>query len=501
MPILLGIDIGTTGAKCLAINEEGKVIASAYRGYKLIFPGRDRVEQNPEDWWEALKMTIGEVLQTEGIKDEIVGLSLSTQGGTSVLLDEQDRSLGNAVTWLDRRNTEGCEKLVEEYGMDFFYRKTGWKLAGFLSLAQLHWFKENETELLTKARHIVFVNDYIIHRLTGRYINDPSNSGVTMLYNIKEGKWDEELLEIVGISEEQLSSVQESGTPIETLTEEASKELGLPQKVEVISGGHDQYCAALGVGAISPGDILLSCGTAWVILGVYDKLILDNESHFTPGRHIVKDRWGMLSSILTGGAALKWFIDNLVRESYSKLEKEVSKVPLGANDLLFLPHLEGSTVPTWSSQTRGVLLGLELSHNKYDIVRSIMEGVGFEVLWNIEAMRKLGMKIEKLKLIGGAAQSPLWSQIIADITGLSVSLPEVHEAACLGAAILAGVGVGIFPDAESGLRRLMIEDKTIDHNLDNKEKYRSLFDIYKEAFYNLQPIFTKLKRKDMRDIK
>ena len=318
-----------------------------------------------------------------------------------------------------------------------------------------------------------------------------------MLYNLKLGDWDDELLQIAGISREKLSEIKDSGSPIGKLTSSAAKALNLSQDIVVCSGGHDQYCASLGSGAFDNGNCLVSCGTAWVLLFSLDRAIFDAKSSIIPGRHVIKNKWGAMAAISSGGVVMEWFKNNFIDKDetdiYDLYNKKAKDIPAGSNNLLFFPHFIGSTAPTYQPNAKGAVIGLTLSHTKYDIFKSIMEGLGFEVLWNIEVVKELGVSIKKVKMIGGATKSNLWPQIIADVTGERIFVPSVTEAACLGAAILAGVGGGIFKNPQESFEKLQIKEKEIIPSRDNTVKYEKLFKVYKETFWKLQDSYKSLR--------
>lgn len=503
MDLLLGIDIGTKATKTLLVNSDGEVLASAQRDYDIIPSSHGWVEQEPEKWWKAVVETVREVVKENyKLKDNIKGISFSTQGGTLIPVDSEGKPLRRAITWLDQRAEKEGKKLREEVEESFFYNATGYKIRRGLPLLQICWLKNNERKIFERTHKFLFTNDYIIHRLTGSYCTDPSNSAITMLYNLKSGKWDSQLLQIAGISRTQLSKIKLSGTPVGRLTGSIAKQLNLPQNVIVSSGGHDQYCASLGVGAFQNGDCLLSCGSAWVLLFTINEPIFNMDISFVPGRHVVKERWGEMAAISSAGVVLEWFknefgktgseIDD--RKIYELIDKKAENIPAGSNKLLFFPHFIGSTAPTHQPAAKGAVIGLTLSHNKYDVFKSIMEALGFETLWNIEAAGKLGIEVEKIKMIGGAAKSSIWPQIIADITGKKISIPSVAEAACVGAAILAGMGTGVFKNCEDGFKKFQREKKEISPSPENREKYRKLFVIYKKTFWKLQDSYKKIER-------
>jgi xylulokinase len=442
---------------------------------------------------------VREATKEDKTRKGVKGIGLSTQGGTMTPLDEVGRPLRRAITWLDGRPTKEYQAFAQKMGEDFFYRKMGWRFSPGAIFTQILWLRENEREVFDKTRKFAYVGDYIINRLSGLYCCDPSNGIIGSLYNLHDRCWDRELVELMGIDIDQLSPIMESGTPVGKLTPEAARELNLPQDAIVSSSGHDQYAAALGAGVIDEGDCLLSCGTAWVLLAPSNKLVLDEKKRFFTGEHLIKDRWGILAAMSNGNAVWDWFNEVLSdggksrgAEYYEELNQHLSKVPVGSRGLICLPHFIGSRTPTWELSSRGGILGLSHLHSKHDMLRSVMEGIVLETRWGAEAMLEMGVAVTHFTMIGGAARSPIWAEIAADATKREITLPENTEAACTGAAILAGVGCGIFSDPREGYRRMKGPERKIEPSPGKAAAYDELFAIYKDAFWSLREPFKRL---------
>lgn len=504
MSLLIGIDIGTTATKAILIDERGNVLGKAEKSYKIVLSHKKWVEQNPEDWWQALKQTVEEVTGQGKLREQVKAISLSTQGATLIPVDRNGKPLRMAITWLDNRVEKQGNLLNQKFGESFFYERTGWKLRCGQPLLEICWLRENEPEVFHSTHKFLFVNDYLIYKLTGIYCNDPSNCSITMLYNLRSAEWDEELLEVAGITADKLSRVEPSGFPVGKLVPIAAGELGLSPKVIVCNGAHDQYSASIGTGTYHSGDLLLSCGAAWVLLCTTDKGIFDIKTNITPGRHALPDKWGAMATISSGGVVMEWFKNNFGAIAASKgsdfyelFNDKAKDILAGSNNLLFYPHFIGSTAPTWRSNARGAIIGLMLSHTPYEIFRGIMEGLGFDTRWSIEAMENLGLKINIIKMIGGAAKSALWTQIVADITGRTVFVPSLTEAACVGAAIVAGVGLGVFKSCEDGFKKLQAKERGISPSGNNRVKYEEFFAIYKEAFWKLQDCYKGIEKSSL----
>ncbi|MFB0545480.1 MAG: FGGY-family carbohydrate kinase [Anaerolineae bacterium] len=489
MDLFLGLDVGTTATKALLFDLEGNVIASAGHNYDLITSHEGWVEQDPEDLWRGVVKTSRQVLAKTSPGDRVLALGLSSQGGTTIATDAQGRPLFNAISWMDQRGKAQAERVRADLGANLVYQTSGWKLQNGLPLVHILWLREHEPQTFVAAHKFLFVSDFVTYRLTGRYCTDPSSASITQLYNVKTGDWDWQLLEMADIERERLSPVKPSGVPVGTLTSAASKETGLPRGVVVVNGAHDQYCAALGAGVLRPGEMLLSCGTAWVILGVLERLIMDIDERLAISRHVIEGRWGGMVSMGGVGTVLEWYLDNILRRAevgrshlYRLFNEEASQSPPGANGLLFFPLVGGHV--TWLGG-EGALLHLSLTHSRCDMARALMEGIAYELRWVIEEMRDKGVEANELKMVGGAAKSPIWPQIVADVTGMQVILPTTKDAASRGAAILAGVGCGVFNHPEQGFAAFRTQELHLPPDRESTATYDESFGIYRQGYERL----------------
>ena len=457
MDLLLGLDVGTTATKALAFDLKGNVVASASRGYGLITPHDDWVEQDPEELWRAVVETTRAVASRIGPEDRVVALGQSSQGGTTIPVDEDGRPTYKAISWMDQRAHDAARREEENQGADWLYRMTGWPLFSGLPLQHIGWLRQHRPSAFAETRRFLFVNDFIGERLAGTHCMNPADATITQLMNVETGDWDERLLSIVGISRDQLSPMHPSGYVVGKLTANASEITGLPAGLLVVNGAHDQYCAAVATGVTQPGLVLLSCGTAWVVLGVPESLQVGLQTGMAVSRHAVRDRWGAMRALGGVGTSVEWLIDQvwggLAPSSdrgllYKAINEEVVASPPGAGGLLFYPLAGGHA--NMLGTARGGLLGLSLSHSRGDVARAVMEGVAFELRWALEEIRDAGLAVGEMSMVGGATSNPVWPSIVADVTSTSVVLPAVREAASRGAAILAGVGAGIVPDPDAG---------------------------------------------------
>jgi sugar (pentulose or hexulose) kinase len=493
LSMLIGIDIGTTGTKAILIDDSGSVIAEAYKGYSLQSDNPGYAEQDAEDWWDAAVYTVRYCIKDISNKHDIKAVALSSQGGSMVPVDEKGKPISKAVIWMDRRGKKQTEELLEGKPDDFYYKKTGWRLSNCLNLIQIKWLKDNKPLLFNTACKFISTVEYINFKLTGTFAIDPSNAGMTQLFNITEKRWDKEILDDLGFGDEKLSKVLESGEIIGMLNSSAADAMGLSQSIKVISGGHDQYCAALGAGAVNNGDILISTGTAWVLMGVFDRPAFDTRTYFAPGNHVVSGKWGALGTVPTAGVSMEWFRSNMGQicmkeesniktEDFKDIDKKAYVKGPGAEGVMFFPHFTGSSCPSWSMKSKAAVLGLELCHDRYNIARAVMEGVVYDIYWMLEAFKEREEKVLRLKVLGGASRSNLWTQIIADITGRCVFIPQSGNTACIGAAILAGKGAGIFSSFHQGYEKTAEKEEEIIPDTANREIYKRLFQLYKKRF-------------------
>ena len=484
--LLLGLDVGTTATKAVLFDLEGVMVATSTEAYDLITPRRDWVEQDPEALWQAVVTAVRSVIAQTGPTDRVVALGQASQGGTTIPVDDEGRPTYHAISWMDGRATAEAAGIASALGSDYVRRTTGWPLGPALPLKHIAWLRAHEPGIFRKTARFLFVNDFITERLTGERMMNPSDATMTQLCDIATAAWDGDLLEAAGIAREQLSPILPSGHRVGRVSPDASRLLTLPEEAVVANGAHDQYCAAVGTGVTEPGEVLLSCGTAWVLLAVPASLEAGLAGGMAVSCHAVPGRWGAIRSLGGVGASLEWFMTHLwrhnagtARESrYTSLNARAAEVPAGAHGLSFFPlsggHINGSA---W-----GGFVGLTLSHSAEDMARSVMEGIAFELSWAIDEIRDHGIAIDTLKMVGGAAESPLWPQIVADVTNLPVVLPTERQAAARGAALLAGVGAGLFSDAPAGYAAFHSSEAHVVPNTDAVVGYARQFDRYQRLY-------------------
>lgn len=486
MRYLLGVDIGTTGTKTLLFREDGKLIEGAYCPYATDTPAAGRSEQNPLDWWNAVVQTVRKVCQNHEIAKGLTAISLSTQGGTLVPVDSNFEPVRPAIVWNDVRCGRECQCFAEKHGADTIYRKTGWALAPGQNLMQIRWMKDHEPELFKKTAYFLSVPDYISYQLTGIAAVDPSNAGINQLADIVRGDYDPQLLDFAGITRDQVAEIVPSGSPIGKLTVRAAEQLGLHTDVVLVSGAHDQYAVALGAGACENNDILVGTGTCWVVTRIADAP--DFSSGLAQSVAAVPGKWGSLKSLSAGGVCLEWWRKNLAADqssnlvAFEQINAFVSQRKAAEEGLFFYPFScyagGGNTIP------KAAFVGMDLSHDRYHLARAIMEGVAFQLDWMLEDFGADGC-VQELKLTGGATKSELWCQMVADITGLPVQIPQIPDLACTGAAILAGVGCDIYESAKQGYTHMSVPERTAYPDPAKSEMYQKKTAVYRKCAQQL----------------
>lgn len=482
----IGTDVGTTGTKTIITDQNGTVFGKGYQEYELITGPGGKVEQNASDWWEAVVVSIKNALGTVPDPEEIVAMSLSTQGGTTLAVDKDFEPLCPALTWMDARAIFESRAIAEAEG-EYVYKTSGWRCDPSFDPPKMRWLAAHESDLFKHADHFVSTVEFINQRLTGRNVTDPTNAAMRQLINVNTADWDERLIKIAGLSRRRLPECLPSGAEIGTLTKNAAKQLGLPESVKIFNGAHDQYCASLGSGAVIPGDMLLSTGTTWVVLGITKKPLF-TSSHISPGVHPIKGLYGNIASLNSAGSALKWF-RQLTGENFVSLDKGAAERRHSAENILYYPYYAGSGFPHHIPEVKACCIGMELMHDKYDLARALMEGVAFETRMALEEFSAHGADLRTLKMVGGGAKSELWSQITCDVTQCEIQIPVEKDTCCIGAAMIAAVGSGCYPDLSHAARQMVHYTKTLHPDSAASAFYEKKYVRYRTGFEQICALF------------
>lgn len=482
---IIGLDIGTTCTKALLADDQGRILAVGSSGYPLITNGCC-VEQSAQSWLDAAVLAIREVvsgIDASGVR----GIALSTQGSSTVPVGDHGEFLGNAITWMDTRAEAEANEIEHALGDEYIYRTTGWKINPALDAAKIRHIRKSEQGL--KARKFLSTLEVVNQFLAGNGVIDPTNAAIRQLYDVERGCWDEQLLAMADITEEELPQILPAGAYIGGLRREAAELLGLSEGIAVYNGAHDQYCASIGGGVVREGDMLLSAGTTWVLMGIGSKPLF-TRSYIAPGRHPVEGLYGAIASLVCSGASLEWYKNAFLPEDFQKINEEAAKRRERTKDLFFYPYLAGANYPIWNLKARGTFTGITLEHDRFDFARAIMEGVAFGVRRGIEDFTANGCEVKQITMMGGASKSDLWSRMIASITHVPVRRLNQADVCAVGAAIIAACGLGVYRDYQEAAEG-MVHTKCVDEPeteemafYDRKyERYLRFWDCMK-GYYN-----------------
>ena len=455
--LVIGADVGTSSLKAVLFSRDGRIVATAQQGYPLAYPAPAQVEQNAGDWWQALVAAV-RTLTRDVNPARVSAIGLSTQGGTLVAVDAQGRTLHPAISWMDTRAQRQQAEFEESIGGEAMHVITGWNLCGGLNALQILWFKQNRPDVYESAAKFLSVPGYMTQRLTGRAAEDASSAGVEQLLDVQAGRYSQPILDLLGLTAQNLADLVKAYEPVGTLSADAAEALGLSPDVLVVAGGHDQYCAALGAGAVSGRDRLIATGTAWAVVATVDSPAGVGTPAAALSRHVAPPLWGALLSLDSGGSCLEWFrnacapLNGGVPLTLTQVNHLAAESPAGSNGLLFYPFFSGAEYPAGLRGAQAGFYGLRPDHDVRHMARAVMEGVACQAVWMLNALG--GDAGGELILTGGASKSELWTGIIADLAGRVLTLPETSEAGCVGAAALAGVASGLFASPAAGAAQL-----------------------------------------------
>ncbi len=445
MKALVGLDVGTTGVKALAITQAGEVVASAEEAYPLSTPRPGWSEQDPDDWVRAGERALAR-LDLDAFR---VGFSGQMHG--LVCLDEQDRALRPAILWNDQRTGVECVEIEERVGLERLISLTGNRALPGFTAPKLLWLRRHEPEVYGRIRRITLPKDYVRFRLTGEWAIDAADASGTLLFDVARRRWSDDVLAALDVPREWLPPVHES-------TE--------------IAGAGDQQAAALGVGVIEPGIVSVVLGTSGVVLAALPAYAHDPQARVHAFCHAVPDIWEAMGVMLNAAGSLRWFRDALApAASFDELTAEAGRWSPGVEGLTFLPYLQGERTPHADPEARGSFTGLSLRHDRDALVRAVLEGVAYGLRDSLELLKELGVTPEKGRVSGGGARSPLWLEIVASVLGLPLELTVVEEGSAYGAAMLAGVAGGVFADGHEAVTACVRAREAVEPNADWASAY------------------------------
>jgi len=456
MGYLVGIDIGTSGTKSLVINESGRVLAQAAEEYPVFTPHPGWSQQDPADWWRAAVATVREVLRSAHLKpQDVSGVGLSGQMHGSCFLDKTGSLLAPCILWNDQRTAAECDEITRTVGAKRLIELVlNPALAGFTA-PKILWFRKHEPAAYEKTVKVLLPKDYIRFRMTGEFATEVSDASGTLLLDVTNRTWSKEVLSALDINRALLPDCYESEEVSGRLSKAAAGELGLAEGTPVVGGGGDQAAGAVGNGIVREGVISATMGTSGVVFAHSDEPVLDPGGRVHTFCHAVRGAWHVMGVVLSAGGSFQWLRNNLADqearqagerglETYDVLCEKASQAPAGSDGLIFLPYLTGERTPHADPFALGAWVGLSARHDKPRLIRSVMEGATYAMKDSFEIIRSMGVSAKEVRLSGGGARSALWRQIQADIYGCEVSTVNAEQGPAYGAALLAGVGTGVW---------------------------------------------------------
>ena len=457
-PLLLGLDVGTSGVKAILMAEGGAIAASATIPLSLSTPQPGWAEQDPAAWWDAAVAAI-HVVRATCPTAPIAAIGISGQMHSSVFLDKSGEVIRPALLWCDGRTTAECAEITERVGGEARLRDLACNpaLEGF-TLPKVLWLRTREPEAYARLATVMLPKDYIRFRLTGVLATDPSDASATLMYDTAHLRWSDEILAAVGVSRTIVPDVGGSSEVLGRVTTDAAAVTGIASGTPVVGGGADNACGAAGVGVLAPGEVVSSWGTSGTVLAPMSEPHVDPALRAHTFCHVAPGTWYMMGVVLSAGGAFAWYRDQLAREvaglrdADALLDAEASSVPPGAGGVTFLPYLQGERTPHRDAAARGAFVGLSMAHTRAHLTRAVLEGVTFALRDSLTILHDLGMSPSRLLLTGGGAKSPFLRQLQAEVFGLPVGTVNREEGPAYGAALLAAVGAGVFPDVASAAR-------------------------------------------------
>lgn len=486
----LGVDIGTSSVKALVVTEKGQIVSSAQRGYDILKPDVKYAEQNPEQLWLSAKETIGCVVSEVGA-ERIRGIGFSGQMHGLVMVDDKMRVLDNAIIWADQRSAEEIEQIYELAGKDALCDRTGNQLSTGFLLASLQWIKKHKKELYNQVYKVMPIKDYIRLKMTGEIVTDVSDASGTGAFDLEKRCWSREIIEATGHDMELFPPVAESCQIVGEVSADCAKDTGLREGTKVVAGGGDTLVQAVGNGMIEAGVLGSNIGTASQILSVAERPLRDAKYRTNTFCHSVPERWMLMGAHLSGGVALKWLKNQVLEmKDFNQMTRLAQDVQAGSEGLLFLPYLSGERTPVNDPGAQGIYLGFTLKHSRAHMIRSTMEGIVFAMKNSLELLREQQITYDKIIASGGAANSPLFMQIQADMYGQPVYKTMDSEQAGKGAAILAAVGVGEFGSIEEACREMVHFEKAYAEPIqENVEMYEERYKVYRQLYEKNKELF------------
>ena len=499
--LFLGLDIGISTVKVALFTGEGELVALESDEY-MIMPEGDAIEADPEIYWAPMARSIRKLLKNwGGAPESIAAVSISSHGETVFPMRADGKPARKALNWMDTRSQPEADELINTLGSQKVLEISGQPEIGPVwPVTKYRWMSKYEPEVVKQSASFLLPEDYILFRLSGQFVGEFTLWASSLVFDIRRKTLSDELLAFAGISAAQIPRLYPAGTAFGNISPECAAETGLSTKTKVVTGALDQVCAAIAAGNVAPGMITESTGSVLALVASVKEPIFDAKTRLPCHLHAVPDTYCMLPWNPTGGLTFKWFKDCFAldlatqaqaegKDVYDLLTAPAAKVPPCSDGLIMLPHLEGAFYPEFDSQVRAVFFGFTLSHTRAHFTRAIMEAIAYMLRRDLEGLQQLGASARELRVLGGGAKSRLWSQIKADVCNLPVIIPSHREAAVMGAAMLAAVGIGYYPDIPAAAKVMARPGTCVEPDPANRALYDATFNLYVSIYDALKPLF------------
>jgi xylulokinase len=505
MAVCLGIDVGTSGTKALAVAADGRILASASSSYPCAHPKPLWSEQDPEDWWKATVKVVRAVVKQAKLKPaDVTAIGLSGQMHGSVFLDKAGKVIRPAILWNDQRTAAECDEIESRAGgrQKLIQMVANPALTGFTA-PKILWLRNHEPRNFARTVKVLLPKDEIRRRLTGEFATEVSDASGTLLLDVVNRRWSSSLLEKLDLDATLMPRCYESEEVTGTLRPEIAKQLGLTTACKVVGGAGDCAAGAVGNGIVKPGLLATSIGTSGVVFVHSDEPQFDPQGRLHTFCHAVRGKWHMMGVVLSAGGSLQWFQDALCSSpaksggrratiSFDELCKEAAATPAGAEGLQFLPYLAGERTPHLDPHARGALIGLTLAHGRGHVVRSIMEGVTFALRDSLAIIEQLGVPVKQVRAGGGGAKNPFWRQMQADVFGKAVNAMAADEGPAYGVALLAAVGAGHYKNITEACAATVKTAESNTPDAKSRKTYDRTFPVFQGLYQSLRDEFPKL---------
>ena len=496
---VIGLDIGTTSTKATMFTLKGNIVSSASVGYPILHPKADWAEQDPDVIYQSVVDSVRQLMEKTEIDPlQLLGIGLSSAMHSLIAMDKDGHRLTNSIIWADNRSVEYADKLKKEWDGHEIYLRTGTPIHPMSPLSKLIWMREELPELFAMANKWISIKEYITWRWFHQYVVDYSIASTSGLFNLEQLDWDEKVLELIGITKEHLSTPVPTTEILQGLPQTIADSMNIPSDLPIVIGASDGVLANLGVGAIGKGEYAVTIGTSGAIRTVVDQPITDPLGR-TFCYALTDQHWVIGGPINNGGIALRWFKEQFAQKEIEKAEElgkdpydvmieQTEQVSAGADGLIFLPYLSGERAPHWNANTRGVFFGMTLTHKREHFIRAVLEGVVYAVYSVGKALTDLTGESKGLRVSGGFARSHTWRQIMADVFGTDVYVPESHESSGLGAAFLTMYALGEI-DSLAKVKELIHLTTTQTPIIENTAVYQELHQVYDNLYLQLEEQF------------